>query len=614
MPSSLTAAPAIAGIRRVVPWLAGPAVLLLRADAVELVPPSACPGLLELLSIAAVRAKPDVRIGQVFGALHLIVVVASLAAFAALVQRRTRRAAVALATAVAVGMSPLFPSALAPPIEAAAFGLCAAAALAWLAIPEGSARAARMAMAIGGSLAVALIVPAWLLPAAAMACVAGAAARPQGRRAARALAGAGCAAAATVAAVAILGISAPDALGGGGVARSLAACVAPAPSAARAAAVATSLGFWLGPFALGLAALGAFAAAPAAGWRAALLACSVVVLGVSLAATSMTAAAAIAPAAVLLWWLAAIGLSEIIDAVGRRPASVLVAASLLLLAPALSAARRVNDIRDDAMRPRGHEQETLREMTSLLNLVPQEATFVEEDATVDVLLRAAVVGGRRRLKPVTVLARNPEVVARSLAGHALYAFPSAQEDLSLRGFLLEPPGGARGAGGDASHRISGLASIAGRRPCAAMTGAWTAVSGVSGRVALSADSEAARGPVTMYFGGNAAGQPAPDAWPPRTLRGFRFAVFDQLAGPRSDRLVAEANEAGLALDSPVLAQPFVIRLTLHRTPRAPRGLAAALGAPFSIGVARLDPDAARDGTLTVCDAPGVVVSPLPSRE
>ena len=91
-------------------------------------------------------------------------------------------------------------------------------------------------------------------------------------------------------------------------------------------------------------------------------------------------------------------------------------------------------------------------------------------------------------------------------------------------------------------------------------------------------------------------------------------TFDQIAGHQSERLLAEARDAGLHADDPVLADPFVIRLTLHRTPRAPRGLAAALGAPFPRGVARLEPDATHTGTLIVCDAPPIVITPLPSRE
>ena len=127
---------------------------------------------------------------------------------------------------------------------------------------------------------------------------------------------------------------------------------------------------------------------------------------------------------------------------------------------------------------------------------------------------------------------------------------------------------------------------------------------------MAADSETARGPMTIYLGGAMAAQPLPDGWPPRTTRGFVFGVFDQRDGKRSDRLTAEARTVGLPIGHAALAEPFVVRLTLHRTPRAPLALAVALGASFPFGVARLEQDSADRGQLTVCDAPRVEIRPL----
>ena len=117
--------------------------------------------------------------------------------------------------------------------------------------------------------------------------------------------------------------------------------------------------------------------------------------------------------------------------------------------------------------------------------------------------------------------------------------------------------------------------------------------------------------MVLYLGGAASAEPRPDAWPPRTGRGFSFFVFDQLSGTRSNRLRAEARDAGLTLEHPVLAEPFVIRLILHRTPRAPLALAVTLGASFPIGAAKLQRGAADVGHLTVCDAPAIPISALP---
>jgi hypothetical protein len=92
------------------------------------------------------------------------------------------------------------------------------------------------------------------------------------------------------------------------------------------------------------------------------------------------------------------------------------------------------------------------------------------------------------------------------------------------------------------------------------------------------------------------------------VRGFGFFTFDQLTPAGTERLMAEARATGLPADHPLLEQPFVVRLNLHRTPRAPLALAVILGSTFPVGATRLDPHAAKVGQLTVCDAPAIVVS------
>src|SRR5262249_38652190 len=145
---------------------------------------------------------------------------------------------------------------------------------------------------------------------------------------------------------------------------------------------------------------------------------------------------------------------------------------------------------------------------------------------------------------------------------------------------------------------------------------WVEVGDVSraGRIAMAGDSESDRGPIIAYLGGATPLEPRPDGWPPRTTRGFRFAVFDQRDKLRSERLQAEAREAGLPSGHPVMTSPFVVRLTLHRTPRAPLALAVDLGASFPVGVAKLAEDNVDSaGHLTLCDAPDVQVAPFGSR-
>src|SRR5262249_7773159 len=314
----------------------------------------------------------------------------------------------------------------APPVETAAFGICAAAALVWMALADGTpATGAWFAAAVGVLAAAALLVPPWLLVTSALGAIASAGVWRRGGRTERWSIASASAAARAIAPLALFSVSPPDVFARGRSVETVPACVAPAPSPGGVVDAAKTMTFWLGPFVLGLAALGAFVSVPAVGWRRGIAAAGLAGVCAVLAARSMAPAAAAAPMALLLWLLAASGLNEIRATLGRRPMLQVVAALVLMLVPALSAARRVEEVRDDEPRPQGHERQTLRQTTTLLNLVPREATFVEEDATVDVLLRAAVVGGRRRLKPVTVLPRDPDEIARALADHAIYAFPDA---------------------------------------------------------------------------------------------------------------------------------------------------------------------------------------------
>src|SRR5262245_4890007 len=121
--------------RRALPWLVGPVVLLVRGP-FELAPPNRCPGLLELVSIAAVRTWPDLAIGVLFAFLRTASIVAGLAAFTELAARSTRNSAVACAVGLAIGLSPLFVNALAPPWEPAAFAACATVAVYASRVPD----------------------------------------------------------------------------------------------------------------------------------------------------------------------------------------------------------------------------------------------------------------------------------------------------------------------------------------------------------------------------------------------------------------------------------------------------------------------------------------------
>ena len=615
--------------RRVVPWVVGPAALVIRGRPLELASPSACPGLLELTAIASVRLDPDLGIGTVFVVLRAAAIVVGLAVFVELVFRRTRHMTLAAATGLAVGLSPLFPSTLSPPLEAAAFAVCAAGALLFGACGVVSWRTrSPLAFAFASLclfLAAALLVPPWLVIAAAgvfvtIAAAAASAFRSNGPRLGpwgRWVAGGVSAAGFALVAIAILSLSQPGVLAGLSSWRAVASCTLPWPSPARALASASTIGWALGPFALSLAALGLFAEAPHAGWRRCALAAGVGILCLGLAAgAGLRPHVALAPSAVSLWWLAGSGLRELtlVTAIGWKPVLRFVSAVIFVLLPTLEASRLGAEERDDWVRPQGHEKTTLRQMRAVLSQVSSSAVVVEEDSTIDVLLRASVAGRRRPGRSITIVPPRSEVVTRALESGAVYAFPRQQENLSQRGFAIEPFAVTVFNRDNVAEKIGGVASIVATRRCQDIGNAWVdlAGAGTQGRIAMAADSETARGPVTIYLGGSMAARPVPDGWPERTTRGFRFGLFDQREG-RSDRLVADAKALGLTTEPAVLAEPFVVRLALHRTPRAPLVLAVALGASFPFGVAKLEHDSADGGHLTVCSAPAIEILPLGSR-
>jgi hypothetical protein len=620
---SFNSARPIAVGRGVVPWVVGPVALLIRGRPLELASPSACPGLLELMSIASVRLDPDLGIGLVFVVLRAAAIVVGLAAFVELVYRRTRHMELAAATGLAVGLSPLFASTLSPPWEAAAFAVCAVGALLFGPFLDWQTRSPGLftVASLCVFLAAALLVPPWLVLAAAATflTVGDAAARGSFRslglpeRSGRWAAGAVAAAGLSALAIAILSLSRPGALAGLPPWRALASCTLPWPSPAPVLAAARTIGWALGPLALALAALGLFGEAQQGGWRRPVLAAGVAIVCLGLAAgAGLSPLVAMAPAAVGLWWLAASGLRDLVTAIGRKPVLRFTSALVLVLLPTLEASRLGAEERDDWVRPHGHEKTTLRQMRAVLSQVSSRAVFVEEDSTTDVLLGASIAGRRRTSRSLTIVPPQSEKVSRALESGAVYVFPRQQENLSRRGFTIEPLAVTVFSRDNVAEKIGGVATIVATRQCRVIGTAWVDLggAGTQGRIAMAADAETARGPMTIYLGGAMAAQPLPDGWPPRTTRGFVFGLFDQREGKRSDRLTAEARTVGLPTGHAALAEPFVVRLTLHRTPRAPLALAVALGASFPFGVARLEQDPADRGQLTVCDAPPVEIRPL----
>ena len=612
--------------RRAFPWLVGTVALLLRTRPVELVPPNPCPGLPELLAVGAFTVWSQVSAGTVFGALHAAAFLMAIAALVALLARTTGNLAVAGAVGLALAVGPLLPTTLAPPWEAAAIAVCAALALVASRIAEGRRSYGLAFSAALVSLLAASIVPPWTVMAAIGGAVAVARAWPDVAGAWRA--GVGSALTLVAILVALVSWSRPDLLTASSLSWSwspVAACVLPQPPSQLADLVRATLPP-TGPLALALAAFGLFSlgerivnrsrgsdTSPAGGPErppaivagALALVCLAPVL-----AGDIDSGIAVAPWIVTLWWLTATGLAAAIRIVGRRTGTV-AAVLLLALLPALQASRWARSPRDLAL-PMGHETVTAQAVRAMLNVVPTGAAFAEEDASVEIQLRAAALGGRRARKPFMVVPRDREPVQRSLAERPTYAFPLAQRELGYRGFASEPVSAPRQRPDGTVEPHGGLAVVTAVLPCRDLDDEWMDVSETTagGRIALVADRDAARGSLMLYLGAAVPVEPSPDGWSSRLLRGFRQESLDRQAEDRSTRFLGDARAAGLAVDHPVLLAPFVAMLSVSRIAGAPLALPVRLGAPVLGAVARRVEGSTGEGRLTICAAPPGEVTPL----
>jgi hypothetical protein len=599
---------ALAAGANALPWLIGPAVMILRSRPVELAPPASCPGLLELFAAVAFRAGPDLAAGLVFAALNVVCVTVALALFVLLARRAHIRTSVAVSAALAIGLGPLFPPVLAPPSAATAFAVCDVVALLTLVMLDSGGAAGRFRTAAALSVLAGLLVPSWIV---GLAVLWGAAVLVAGRATVTAwftaIAGAGAVAASAAAVWTMLPL---NALNRDSIRQRLGACVIPSVSTARISEIAAAAASSLGPFALALALLGAFAVLRARPARRRLLPV-VAALGslVVLSSRSMPVGLLLAPCAAGLWFLAASGLDDMLQP-GARSAR-LGGAILLAALPVLQVSRFRAEERDDQVRPSGHERATLRQLTAFLNNVPSGAVFVEEDATFDTLWRAVFFAGRRPSRRFTVVPRDPARVRQALAGQPVFAFSGAWAYLTIRGFSAEAyPVAVRVGRG--LVKTGGMAAITGWSPCAVVADRWVDLRGgiPSGRFSIVADSEQAHGPISVILGGVTAVDPRPDGWPLRTTRGFHARLFDMRSSEASAQLRQQARELRLPESDPALASSIVVHLELHRTPKAPLALAITLGAPFPVGAIKRQPTPNDGGTLTVCDIGTAGVTPF----
>ena len=588
MPSPSAIDQVIRLARRATPWVVGPIVFVLRGPIMDLAPPARCGGALDLISMLAVRAWPALHVGPLLATLQAIAVTLAFGFFGALVLRTSRSLAVTLALTATLAISQPFPGALELPASATAFAASAATALALYAWTE---KRAHWSAVFGTVVAAASIVPAWTAIGGFLTLALVSRSRATGARSGRAL----TASMASVASVSVPIVVAAIVNQAGSSPR-WTSCVLPGSPISLAsfgdAAGAT------GPLVLALAALGWYVAALGGG-----LGRSAAVTGIALLALVpglrdvWPTNVALAPVLVAIWCLAGLGLREMLTHLEPRRRTV-VYGLLIAILPALQLSR-VHREYDDRQTLLGHERASLARIRQLLNLVPPGSALVEEDASLDLLMRAASLGGRQSSRPLAMVPLARTSVLGALNTSRVFAFPAGQRALGLRGFVLEAVAADSG----------GLAAVSGARLCVGLTREWTDLDavGAHGRVALVADSPLASGPVVVYFSGMDGYTPGPDNWPSRAMPGFDLRMFDRRTAATAALMDAEADSVHLSGQA-VFAATHVARLTLFRTPGAPTALPIILGPPRFGGVGRLTAEPADALPLTLCDAPRVSVS------
>src|SRR5262249_8401669 len=157
----------------------------------------------------------------------------------------------------------------------------------------------------------------------------------------------------------------------------------------------------------------------------------------------------------------AVGLREVAQLMGSGRGASLGAALAFVLLPLLQWSVVRAESSDGAPQALGHERASLRDLRSMLNLVPDGSTLIEEDATADILIRPDMTR-RRSPKPLTLVPAVRSRVRAAFEAGGVYALPSGQRKLALLGFAIEPVVDPR----QPDRRIPGLAAIDGTRPCA----------------------------------------------------------------------------------------------------------------------------------------------------
>jgi hypothetical protein len=553
---------------------------------VALAPVAACPGALEVVAIVVAHVAPSAPLGIWLFNVDRLLAVAAVAAFAVLATRSAggwlAAAAAALAFASQVPFAPRLsvfgPAAILVPV------------LALLTLNHrgtGSNTDVRVWL---GLLLTAAISPGLTLPLAVVAALyAGGAARwVTSARRSRAAA---IAAAALVAWVTLLQAVMP---GGPPAFTHPLWCLVPWADAwtpVHAGGELRSMLSAAGVYACSLAALGAFSFRGAVRQRRTWTLVAYVAASVAVSWIGRDAGRLIAPAMVALWVLVAAGLAEAVRACGGGFGGRVAAGLLILLLPLLQLSARAGEATSAHAGLEGQERLTLQTVAQTLRILPDDSAIVEEDATLELFLRALDGTWQRAGKRLQLLPRRAAEVAAALtAGTHVFARPAAQAELSSIGFRLTP-----------LHDAPGFAEVREGGVCSPLDTQWHTLPGVlrSSRLALVAETDAEAGPMVAYLASDQPPVVRAVDWPPLTTRGFHVRSYDREADGDLTRIEASILDDGVPATSPGLMARYLTRLELWRTPGAPRILTVELGTTPVAAIARLGLDAAVR-RLTVC--------------
>jgi hypothetical protein len=585
-------------------WFAGALAaglaLVWRARPSLVAPPDACPGLLHLASAAMLRARPGLTIGQLatwldYGA-SVALAVSAVAACTALGVSLLPALAVAGALTTTVIVVPVLNVPTASSVVA-----CTALGLAVYVQSRGASPAAPARLLVLSWFAIALgamtappLAPALAVVATALVWMDGR--MPRVRRTLVACAGA----AAIFLGAWIVSFAVPPSDG----ARDwwqAARCSLPGSDAAAVGWLLPSHALRAAsPLAVALALL-ALLSRTGAYWRAliAWVIATVALLAFARAPVDLAAA----PLVLFVWLLAARGLEAMLARVSAWKRSI---AGMCLIAalPWLQASRTwVSSVISPGTPSAGDESWSLNDLQYLTALLPLDAAIVQEDAGLDLLRRAQGLAARR-VKPVPLVPRLPEEVARASAVRQVFLLPIAQEDLDLRGVAWKPASLWTSAGGVSHTLVESVAQVESVRACRVLGPAWidVTVAAADALVTLVATRDDARSRVLLVAGGTAL-DPGPVGWPPYAADAFSLHTLVHPVRGGSDTLVAQLRADG-APGAAFVGVPYVVRLELWRPGPAPLALRVRLGGPVSIAWAKLEDPVPEGSSLMLCPATG----------